>query len=110
MRYEIEKHWHKLLKISKLADAQLKIANTQIMANIYFVDELEIPQDTWMMAENVVKNIDIDDIDFVALTQFLKAILWTGGKILYRGLKNTDSIKVMNIPEMAVYRSANIGL
>jgi predicted nucleic acid-binding protein len=42
-----------------------------------------------MVLIEITREIDIDDIDFVALTSFLKATLWTGTKLFTTGLKNT---------------------
>lgn len=68
MRFEIKKHWNKLLKISKLNDAALDISYEKMLLNITFINEELIPEKIWKTSEILVKPIDIDDIDFVALT------------------------------------------
>lgn len=87
MRYEIEKHRKKLKRISKLNDDQLHAAFSKILLRINFINEELIPEKRWSTAEKLVADIDIDDIDFVALTQHLKGSLWTGDKELYVGLR-----------------------
>ena len=87
MRYEIQKHWEKLKKISKLSDEQLQVSYTQVLTKLKFVNEEIIPVETWLASEKITKEIDIDDTDFVAMTKFLKATLWTGDKVLYNSLK-----------------------
>ena len=87
MRYEIRKHWTKLLKISKLRDEQLQDAYEKVLTKIAFINEAIISTSAWLKAEQTVKDIDFDDIDFVALTNYLKGRLWTGDKELYNGLK-----------------------
>lgn len=96
MRYEIQKHWNKLKKISNLSDKQLFIAYEFLLSKITFINEEIIPAEIWLESEKIVKNIDINDIDFVALTHFLKATLWTGDKALYEGLKKINFKKVIN--------------
>lgn len=105
MRYEIRKHWTKLLKISKLRDEQLQDAYEKVLTKIAFINEAIISTSAWLKAEQTVKDIDFDDIDFVALTNYLKGCLWTGDKELYNGLKekrfrcvyNTnDILKLLN--------------
>jgi len=105
MRYEIRKHWTKLLKISKLRDEQLQDAYEKVLTKIAFINEAIISTSAWLKAEQTVKDIDFDDIDFVALTNYLKGRLWTGDKELYNGLKekrfrcvyNTnDILKLLN--------------
>jgi predicted nucleic acid-binding protein len=39
MRYEIEKHWDKLLKVSKLSDKDLKEAQFRLFRKIHFINE-----------------------------------------------------------------------
>src|SRR5690606_532709 len=99
MRYEIQNHWGKLKKISKLSDEQLQISYVQLLSKIKFINEEIIPKNIWEEAEEITKNIDIDDTDFVALTKFLKATLWTGDKVLYNGLKQARFKKVLNTTE-----------
>lgn len=87
MRFEIRKHWRKLLKISKLTDNELLIAYEKMLTKLTFINEELIPKSDWEKAETLLTNIDMDDTDFVALTRYLKGALWTGDKPLYDGLK-----------------------
>lgn len=104
MRYEIQKHWERLRKISKLSDEQLEVSYTQILSKIKFINEDIIPTETWLASEEITKGIDIDDTDFVALTRFLKESLWTGDKVLYNGLKKRNFKKLLNTTELLVLR------
>lgn len=105
MRYEIQKHWQRLQKISKLTNEQLEISRQQIFLRLNFIDEAIIPEETWLAAEHITKDIDIDDTDFVALTKFLKATLWTGDKVLYNGLKRLNFKRVINAAELLQLRT-----
>ena len=100
MRYEIQKHWERLKKISKLTDEQLQVSYTQVLSKLKFINEEIIPVETWLASEQITKRIDIDDTDFVALTKFLKATLWTGDKVLYNGLKRLEFKKLLNTTEL----------
>jgi len=106
MRYEIQKHWERLKKISKLSDEQLQVSNTQVLSKLKFINEEIIPVETWLASEQITKGIDIDDTDFVALTKFLKATLWTGDKILYNGLKRLEFKKLLNTAELLELRTS----
>lgn len=96
MRYEIQKHWVKLKKISKLPDQQLADAQFHLFSRIKFINEDLIPASVWKKALKLTRDIDIDDTDFVALTIYLKADLWTGDKELYNGLKSKGFKRVFN--------------
>jgi predicted nucleic acid-binding protein len=108
MRYEIEKHWERLKAISKLSEEQLNTSFFQVLSKIKFINEEIIPIETWLAAEEITKGVDIDDIDFVALTKFLKATLWTGDKVLYKGLKKQGFKKIINTTELFDLRTTKI--
>jgi predicted nucleic acid-binding protein len=105
MRFEIEKHWAKLLKASKLSEEELRESQYRVYKKIHFLSEDIMPAEVWIYAENVVKDIDIDDIDFVAINEYLDGILWTGDKELYAGLKSKGYEKVCNTSEMIKLRN-----
>jgi predicted nucleic acid-binding protein len=109
MRYEIQKHWKRLKEISKLSDEQLQISYSQLFSKLNFINEDIIPVETWLVSEKIVKDIDIDDTDFIALTKFLKATLWTGDKVLYNGLKKLNFKKLLNTAELLSLRTIKSG-
>ena len=100
MRFEIQNHWEKLKKISKLSEQELADARFHLFSRLKFVDEDLIPQAIWKRALMLTQDIDIDDTDFVALTIYLKGSLWTGDKTLYTGLKNKQFKRVFNTVEL----------
>ena len=105
MRYEIQKHWDRLKKISKLTDDQLQISYIQILSKLKFINEEIIPLEIWLTSEEITKEIDIDDTDFVALSKFLNATLWTGDKVLYNGLLKHNFNKLLNTAELLAIRN-----
>ena len=104
MRFEIRKHWQKLLKISKLTDTELQTSYETMLTKLTFINEELIPQKDWKKAEMLVTDIDIDDTDFVALTRYMKGSLWTGDKSLYEGLKAKRFRTVYNTQDMIKLR------
>ena len=56
-------------------------------------------------AVQLTHDIDIDDVDFVALTLYLKGNLWTGDKELYNGLKSKQFKKIFNTFDLSTYKS-----
>jgi hypothetical protein len=55
MRYEIQKHWEKLKKISKLSDEQMQVSYTQVLSKLKFINEEIIPVETWLASEQITK-------------------------------------------------------
>lgn len=104
MRNEIEKHWEKLLKLSRLSNLELREAQYRLFKRIAFLNEEIIPVDIWLWAEKMVIDIDVDDVDFVAITKFLDGLLLTGDKALYEGLKSKGYNRVLNTAEMLKIR------
>jgi predicted nucleic acid-binding protein len=105
MRFEIDKHWGKLKRISKLSDKELQESLYRLITKIHFINEEQIPPKIWLKAEKLTSDIDVDDLDFVALTDYLKGFLWTGDKILYSGLRNKGFVKVVNTQELLTKRT-----
>lgn len=105
MLFEIRKHWDKLLKISKLTDTELQISMDKIVTRLTFINEQSIPLKTWHKSEILITDIDIDDIDFVALTLYLKGGLWTGDKKIYNELKSKSFRSIYNTTDLIKIRN-----
>jgi predicted nucleic acid-binding protein len=59
MRYEIQRHWKKLKKISKLSEEQLEVSHTLVLSRLKFINEEIIPSKIWLSAEKLTKVIDL---------------------------------------------------
>ena len=105
MLYEIRKHWERLKKISKLTDIELQTSYDKLLTKLTFINEQLIPENIWRTSETLVADIDINDTDFIALTKYLKGILWTGDKPLYDGLKAKRFRSVYNTADLIKLRN-----
>ncbi len=101
---EIDKHWDKLKKISKLEDGLLIESQRLVYKNINFISEAQIPKTHRLEAYNLVKDIDLDDIVFIALNEYQNSILWTGDKVLITGLKSKGYDRVISTNELVKLR------
>ena len=101
---EIDKHWDKLKKISRLGDNELLESQRIVYKNISFIDEGQIPKIHRLRAHELVKDIDLNDIVFIALNEYQKAILWTGDKVLIEGLRLVGYNRVMTTDEIVTLR------
>ena len=59
-----------------------------------------IPRNLFISAEKLTTDIDIDDTEFVALTEHIRGRLWTGDKQQIRGLKKKKWEKLISIDEL----------
>jgi len=87
LRYEINKHKKKLLSLAKkLNDEKIDEIIYHVFSQIKFISDIQIPFENWVESAKLVRDIDKDDIQFVALTEYLGGQLWTGDKKLLNGL------------------------
>jgi predicted nucleic acid-binding protein len=87
LKQEIFGHKDKILKISGLEIEAFEKITSIIFSKIRFLDEVLISSQEVGKAIKLTKSIDENDTLFVALTNQLKAKLWTGDKKLLAGLK-----------------------
>jgi predicted nucleic acid-binding protein len=99
-RVELDRHHEKLKKASRLNDTDLNIAKHELFKYIRFVSLAIIPETHWRIAEQLVRDIDVDDVAFVALSLYLQAHLWTGDKRLSAGLKAKGFEAVLSTQEL----------
>lgn len=100
LQYEIAEHWAKLRKISKYSEIDLHRTSTLIISKIKFISVQLIPKNLFIAAEKLTNNIDIDDTEFVALTDHIQGKLWTGDKELIKGLKKKNWEKLVSTDEL----------
>ena len=89
---EIKEHKIKIKAITKLSDEELDRIITLITNKIRFINYNLIPIEIYNYAEELTRDIDIDDTEFVALTEHIK------GK--FKGLQKKNWNKFINIDEL----------
>ncbi len=97
---EIEEHKTKIQEISKYSDQELNRLISLITSRIRFINIRLIPQDLYLKAEQLTKEIDIDDTEFVALTTHIKGRLWSGDRTLQTGLQKKGWTKFVSTDEL----------
>lgn len=105
LRAELNNHAPKLLELSGLSDAELALSIYQITSHIHFINESLIPFEYWLKAADLVREVDMDDIAFVSLTEFLQVKLWTGDKELLRGLAKKGYTNFTTTEELYTLRA-----
>jgi predicted nucleic acid-binding protein len=99
MLTEIFNHKEDIKKRSELSEEVLVFQLERILSKITFVKEEIVSTNFYYDAFQLCKDLDIDDIPFVALTLFLNGHLLTGDKVIYNGLKVRD-FNVISLPEL----------
>lgn len=97
---EIKEHREKIKKISDYSDVELDRVVELVTKRIRFINVRLISKDSYQIAEKLTQNIDIDDTEFIALTEHLRAKLWTGDKELQKGLKKKGWVKFISTEEL----------
>ena len=86
LNIEIDEHKDKILRLSAYSIAELERIIQLVKQKIRFIDPVFIKKSHLQMAEDLTKDIDIDDTEFVALTEHINGYLWSGDKKLRAGL------------------------
>ncbi len=104
LRGEITEHKDKIIKIAGYTEREYNEVQYLVYKQIDFFSESAIPFDFWQKAANFVRDTDMDDISFVALSLFLDIKLWTGDKILTAGLVKKGFQNIITTQEILQIR------
>lgn len=102
LQIEILRHRDKLLKLTKLSNAELNELEDFITHNITFINENLLPKQLIKETELLLKDIDPFDVPFIALANHLSAKLWTGDKKLYNPLKEQNFKNIISTLELTL--------
>lgn len=100
LKVEIERHLPKLVKLSKLSEKEIRLIIELVYTRINFIDDGQIPIETYTEASRLVRDVDEFDVQFVALTKHMNEILWTGDRKLYRHLLKMGFDKVVTFEDL----------
>lgn len=99
---EISEHKQKLQKLSGLSKEDLDKSIALITRKIRFIDARLIPNAIFNSTEELLKDIDLDDVEFVALTDHIGGKLWSGDKTLQRKLARKNWEKFISLSELSM--------
>jgi predicted nucleic acid-binding protein len=86
LKQEIESNKEKIRRISNYSENELQRLISLITSRIRFINPRLISKESYNTAELLTHDVDIDDTEFVALTEHIKGKLWSGYKELQKGL------------------------
>ncbi len=100
LKVEIERHFPKILALSNQPEMEVREVLSLAYQKIEFVEDRIIPFEHYARAAPLVRDVDPNDLVFVALTEFLDAFLWTGDVKLLQGLRAKGYSKVVSFEEV----------
>ena len=86
--------------ISKMTFQEIDIIETKITKPIMFISENLIPENVWLLAEDLTKDIDDKDIPYVAFSLFYNCDIWSGDKALRKGLESKGFKRIISTEEL----------
>lgn len=100
LRVELERHRAKLKRLSGYSESDFQDIFSLVLSKIRFINIEFIPSTVYKRALELTRNVDIDDTEFVALTEHSKGKLWTGDKQLLKGLNSLSWQKMITTTEL----------
>ena len=97
---EIITHNNKIISLTNYSDEHLNETLELLTENITFIEIEKLSDNSVKRAFDLVQNVDINDLLFVALAIELDSKLWTGDKKLVNGLKNKDFNSFISTQEL----------
>ncbi len=95
LRTEIWEHREKIMNIAKLNDESFIEVYELVLKNVTILNHAIADKKYYKEAFELCKDIDEDDIPFVAFSKYLKCKLWTGDKKLIKGLQEKGFKKII---------------
>lgn len=87
LRVELSRYREKAAKAARVSMDEIVELEGIVLGRITVVPHAIVPAATWERAYDLVKHVDADDDQFVALALHLNCPLWTGDGKLVRGLR-----------------------
>jgi len=100
LQIEIQNHFQKIKRITNQSDFELNELIEILYTKIHFISEEFIPKQTLITADELTKDVDFDDVMFVALTLHLNCKLGTGDKVLSNALIQRGFKKFISTQEL----------
>lgn len=87
LKIELTRHFSRIVEASGRSASEVSVALEAAYSKVIFIADAQIPFEHYKTAIRLVRDIDLDDVAFVALNEYLEAMLWKGDVKLYDGLK-----------------------
>jgi predicted nucleic acid-binding protein len=83
-------------------------AEYQVCKDITFISEEQISDKLWKEALDLVHDIDIKDIQYVAYAKQFRCKIWSGDKKLFKGLDAKGFVNMVKTDDLFELRSKRL--
>ena len=102
IRVELSNHFQRAVRLTGLSEAICELRQNAILNQIEIIKESLIPVPQFAEAARLVRDVDIDDVAFVATTLHYQGSLLTGDRKLYRGLLAKGFTDVVSFSDLTL--------
>jgi predicted nucleic acid-binding protein len=96
------------MKISGFSIEKVQEAEFQLYKDILFISEEQIKTSNWLAAEIIVANVDPKDTHYIAYSKQFRCKIWSGDKILIKGLAKKGFTNFITTDELYKLREQKI--
>ena len=100
LKVEVERHIPKIVQLSGLTEEQIRETIGLAYTRISFIADAQIPYEFYARTAPLVRDVDPDDLPFVALADYLGLRLWSGDTALRKGLRAKGYTNVFSFQEI----------
>lgn len=108
LQTELHKYHSKISKITKLTIKEIINVENKVTKPIIFMSGIHIPETKWIIAENMVMDIDSKDTPYVAFSLFYNCKIWSGDKVLRKGLESKGFKNIISTEELFGIRETKL--
>ncbi len=100
LQSELRKYYGKISMISKMSLREIGIIENKITKPIIFLSGVHVPVTKWILAEELVNDIDPKDTPYIAFSLFFDCKIWSGDKALRKGLESKGFMNIISTEEL----------
>ncbi|NJL77027.1 MAG: hypothetical protein HC892_20430 [Saprospiraceae bacterium] len=103
---EIEHHKNAIKEIAKLESTPFEQLKQLIFSRLTFLSDQIIPFQVWYESATLVRDVDEDDIAFVAYSKYYDKDIWTGDKQFINGMTAKGFNRFISTSELLKVRQS----
>lgn len=104
LREELDNHKARIIAMAGYSESDYAEIAYQVVRPLQFISEELIGFEFWQQAIHFVRDVDMDDVAFVALTEFMNCKLWTGDQKLLKGIRAKGYSNALSTAELKTLR------